>query len=134
MKQAEEGFEVIRRTKQWEMMEPRHFLGLYTVCHRKVYGTEPADLFAQWAGAIGAVKSMLAHEFNGEPAKLYGFLQWVWAREHAREKQRAGNGSAGFRLAWRFLFVRQAAAGILTDYRTTLARAGRTRADVKAAQ
>jgi hypothetical protein len=115
----------------WEEMDARRFLGLYIACHRKVYGTEPEDLFAQWAGAISAVRSMLEKEFGGSPEKMVAFCQWAWSREQAREKQRRSNGGGDYRMAWRFLFVRQAAAGMLTDWRTSLARAAKIRADVK---
>lgn len=132
VERAVQGFEACRSERTWGSMEPTHFLGLYVVCHRRVYGTDPADLFAAWAGAVGAVKAMLGHEFAGNPARLVAFLQWAWAREQMREKQRRSSGGADYRLAWRCLFVRQAAAGILTDWRTHLARSAQSKSAIKA--
>ena len=105
----------------WEEAEPRHFVALYSWLHAQVYGAEPVELRTKvWFGAVSAAGKLLRDEFDADPLKLLAFLKWVWARERHSEK-RAGEQERR-RIGWSLQFV---ARVLVTDYRVSLARAGK---------
>ncbi len=101
---------------------PEVFVGLYAFLHSSVYGVGPGELSdtKTFLGARSAARKMLVDEFDGRQIRMVAFLQWVWTRERARMRTRAGAGE--FRIGWRLQF---ASRTLVTDHRVSLAHRGR---------
>ncbi len=117
----------IVKTKTWASLQPVHFVELYVLGHKAVYGVEPAELTGSGKGASNARKGaasaagrMLRQEFGDRPTEMVRFFDWVWKREQGREQWRKENGREGGRLTWQVMIAGRA---ILTDYRAAKLRA-----------
>jgi hypothetical protein len=65
---------------EWGTAGPAHFVSLFSILHREVYGVVPAlkklylFVFAQ----------KLREHFGADPRDLAGFMYWAWSRERDR--------------------------------------------------
>lgn len=117
----------IAKAKEWDRLRPAHFVEMYVLGHKVVYGVEPAELTGTGKGqtnarkgAASAAERMLRQEFGGRQVDMVRFLDWVWKREKDKEKWRRENQREGARLTWQFLLAGRA---VLTDYRAAQLRA-----------
>jgi len=112
--------DVLRQASKWDDARPGHFVALYGMLHARTYGAPPAELERgrDYAQAILAAATLLKREFESDPARMFEFLRWTWAREEGREKWRRQNANGGSRIGWRLQF----GAALITDYRVERAR------------
>ncbi len=123
---AEEVAEMVR-TQKWDQMRAAHFVELYALGHRQVYGVEAAELLGTGKassnarkGAASAAERMLRQEFGGSALMMVRFFNWVWKREVQREQWAKENSRERGRLGWQVMIAGRA---ILTDYRAAQLRA-----------
>jgi hypothetical protein len=111
------------QTGEWEDAKPSTLVGLYSVCHRMVYGVAPIEFEdnAEFASATRAASALLTSQFGGDAVEFAAFVRWAWTREKNRAKWARDNGRDINRMVWRFVFAR-AKVG---DYRVDLANRGR---------
>lgn len=107
----------LKEQQAWQSLTPKHFVALYCLLHRHVYGVVPEEVRDGYRLAVGAANRMLRNEFNGDQHAMVEFVRWVWQREQRRAKQREHD----YRMGWRLQFGRP----LLTDYRVARARAGK---------
>lgn len=100
----------------WADMTPKHFVGLYVLLHRKVYGVDPEEVREAYTPAVRAATRVLNQEFKGSRANMVSFMRWVWNREQKRLPHRDAENT--FRIGWRLQFGRQ----LLSDYRVYIVR------------
>lgn len=112
------------QTGEWEDARPSTIVGLYSVCHRMVYGVAPTEFEdnAEFASATRSASALLKSQFDGDAVAMAAFVRWVWKREQGRVKWAREQGRDLNRLVWRFIFSRSK----IGDYRVDIAnRRGR---------
>lgn len=113
-------FQVMQRSGAYNRMTASHFVALYALLHREVYGAEPLELLTAFAPARSAADKLVRDEFGNRIERMFEFMRWVWQRERASEKRRRQDGVVdGRRINWRLMF---ATRHLVTDYRVELAR------------
>ena len=102
----------------WSRALGRHFVALFDVLHRRVYGVDAGldstDCF--WAASMA--KRLQDGTFGGDPGALVAFVKWTWERELSREKYRRENGRDGGQIGYRLQFGTR----LVTDYRIAMER------------
>lgn len=114
--------DAMRRENDWGAARARHFVALYALLHRHVYGVEPGELTGRtWTAACLAASRLHGREFGGDGAKLVSFMAWAWKRE---KRAAARGGEDRRRLGWRLQF----SSTLVTDWRVEMARSKERRA------
>jgi len=104
---------------QYNVATPSQLVGLYYLCHEKVYGAVPSELVGEeWRKAVLAAANLVRREFRGDSAKAIEFVRWTWRREAWREGRRKEEDRR-WRITWRNQFCR---ADLQADYYTEMAR------------
>lgn len=109
----------LREKQDWKAFTPKHFVALYCLLHKHVYGVIPDEVRTQFNLAVRKAHTMLRSEFDGDQGRMVAFMRWVWAREMKRNKTRTADDD--FRIGWRLQF----ASNYLSDYRVSRARRGK---------
>lgn len=97
---------------QWKAFEPRHFVGLYCLLHKHVYGVIPEEVRLEYPQAVGAAGRLLRVQFGSSQEAMVEFMRWCWNREQSRLPTR--DEADTFRIGWRYQF----GARLVTDFRT----------------
>lgn len=114
----------LSKSGEWDTASPARYsellVGLYIVCHEKVYTVYPTELNPEiFAVAVGAARKMLYDQFDGKVFDAVQFMRWLWTREIGKERWRKENAVEARRIDWRSQF---SGAYFITDYRIHLAR------------
>ena len=107
----------------WGDASGKTFVGLYALCHERLYRVLPEELreASPYAGAARAAGAMLRDRFGGDAGEMAGFVRWVWLREKGRHEWARRESKDRNRLSWMLQF----SARLLTDYRAAGGRIGR---------
>jgi hypothetical protein len=107
-------------TGDWTGARPKHFVRLYGMLHRRVYGVEARELrnSLTMRAATRFATMQFQNEFNSDPVEMADFMRWCWERELGREEWRRRNGRSGGRIEWRLQF----GPSLVTDWRIDVAR------------
>jgi hypothetical protein len=108
---------------EWAEARGRHFVAVYAIMFRKVYGiTVGSELSTKrsWELASSRATRLLTSEFADDPADLAEYMRWLWARELGREKWRRQNRQDGGMLSLELCF----SGRLVTEWRLNEARHG----------
>lgn len=107
----------------WEKAGPLHFVALYAVLHKRIYGIEPAELNVskERQYAMYAAGRMYSNEFNTDASAMVQFMKWCWVKEQSSLKWRRANPERdnGFRIGWKYQFNGK----LLSDWRMQMVAA-----------
>lgn len=103
------------KTGVWEDATGKTFVGLYSLCHRIVYGDIPLELYQKGEFSTAARMATRAlHEwFGDDPDTLVEFVKWSWEREKRRDAWAIQNGKDRGRMRSRLQF----SAAYVQDWR-----------------
>lgn len=115
LKQAIEDAQRRSSSGDWDDATGATFVGLYALCHRLIYGVEPADLVPRgpFQAAAKAAKTCLHANFDDDPSDFVDFIRWTWVREEKREAWARANHKERGRISIRLQF----SPSLITDYR-----------------
>lgn len=95
---------------EWEDAGAGTIVGLYALCHQRLYGVEPIELKTDFGMARRRVMTLLRDEFDGDVDAFVQFVRWAWLRQ---ERRVARSGPSDYRMGWRVQF----SSAVLTDWR-----------------
>lgn len=92
----------------WGTAQAGTFVGVYAVCHEKVYGVLPEELreLSTFRMAHAAAKKMLLDDFGDDPEDFLVFIRWCWVDEKRQYEKAMARDEAGLRrrIGWRLQF------------------------------
>lgn len=103
-----------------------HFVALYALFHKEIYGSEPLELTPQERlRASNAATRMLRDAFDGDVRVMVEFMVWAWKRESRSEVTKRSRGEMnGWRLLWQTQFnAWPTGARLLSDFTAAATRA-----------
>lgn len=103
------------KTGEWDDARPSVLVGLFAICHFKVYGVHAAELEAdrEFAIATRIVSTFLSNAFDGDVIEGAAFVRWAWRKEQAKIQWAKSKGHTVNRLQLRWVF----SMSKVTDYR-----------------
>lgn len=109
-------------TGDWEGAKPHHLVGLYIVCHERVYGVKPIEIApSTFLFVTQMAKHQLRARFDDDTTAAVEYMRWLWDRERNRReyqdrRARESNQIAGEmrRIGWRLHF--SITSPLITDY------------------
>lgn len=108
---AKSDAETRSRSGDWASSNAAAFVGLYAVCHERLYRVEPLELKAKAEFRAAARQaSMLLARFNNDGELFARFIVWTWERQKRRSEwfkrknEEMGEKGDTFRMGWRLQF------------------------------
>lgn len=106
----------MREGNDFTKARPRHFVALYALFHKHVYGVHSGELIGKtWTAACLMAARILDREFAGDVDRFVSFIAWSWRREKRAHARSDGDRR---RMGWRLQF----SPALVTDYRVQLAK------------